>query len=98
MLTIALFLYQCFFHNKICDFKSNIQTKGLRAMYTSDASRPTPVCDVKRLLHFLVAVGLFRGFTPFFQTDFGRELIEISCSLCVLLSQDGKRGQWLSVS
>lgn len=52
MLTIALFIYHCLFHNKIRDFKNNTQTEGLRTVYTSDASRPTPVGDVLRLLHY----------------------------------------------
>jgi hypothetical protein len=52
MLTIVLFIYQCLFHNKIRDFKNNIQTEGLRTVCTSDASRPTPFGDVKLLLHY----------------------------------------------
>jgi len=55
MLTIALFIYffyQHLFHNKIRDFKNNTQREGLRTVHTSVTSRPTPVCDVKRLLHY----------------------------------------------
>jgi len=52
MLTIALFLYQCLFHNKMRDLKNNTQTEGLRTVYTSDASRLTTVGDVPSLLHY----------------------------------------------
>jgi len=56
MLTIALFIYlfiyQCLFHNKIRDFKNNIQTEVLRRINMSDAPRPAPVGDAKRLLHY----------------------------------------------
>jgi len=52
MLTIALFICQCLSYNKIRDFKNNTQTEGLRTVYKANASRPTPLGDVKGLLHY----------------------------------------------